>query len=159
MVASCTYFLNNKAVSTLTCDGSSYAAFSGAKGYENNPADQGIENLGPIPKGTYYIIDRQSGGHLGWLWDAVKNHWSDSDHNSWFALHPMTRPQDDFVYVSRARRAHLRIHPVGRHGISEGCITLTSVQQFEKLRAYLKSQKTKTIPGTVTQYYGTVEVK
>lgn len=57
------------------------------------------------------------------------------------------------------KRTSLRLHPVGSHGRSEGCITLVSPPQFQQLRQYLKSQSTMYIPGTFTKYYGTVVVK
>lgn len=57
------------------------------------------------------------------------------------------------------RRGNFRLHPNGRFGVSEGCITLLSTQQFDKLRAWLLSQETKMVPGTSLPYYGTVAVR
>ena len=159
MVASCMYFLNNRQISMLTCDGKAYAAFSGDKGHENKVSDVALKDLGPIPKGTYYIIDRQSGGRMGWLWDPLKDMYSHSKHDEWFALRAAQRPNDDWVIVDGVKRTSLRLHPVGSHGRSEGCITLVSPALFRQLREYLKSQTTSYIPGTFTRYYGTVIVK
>jgi hypothetical protein len=159
MVAKCTYFLNNRQISMLTCDGKAYAAFSGDKGHENKASDVGLKDLGPIPKGTYYIIDRQSGGRMGWLWDPVKDMYSRSKHAEWFALHPAQRPNDDWIIVDGVKRTSLRLHPIGSHGRSEGCITVVSPPLFQRLREYLKSQPPSYIPGTFLRYYGTVEVK
>jgi len=36
---------------------------------------------------------------------------------------------------------------------------LLSMQQFDKLRAWLLSQETKMVPGTSLPYYGTVAVR
>jgi hypothetical protein len=113
MVAKCTYFLNDRQISMLTCDGKAYAAFSGDKGHENKASDVGLKDLGPIPKGTYYIIDRQSGGRMGWLWDPVKDMYSRSKHAEWFALHPAQRPNDDWIIVDGVKRTSLRLHPIG----------------------------------------------
>jgi hypothetical protein len=54
------------------CDGMSFPAFSGMSGYENNPAATALTKIGPLPAGRYYIIDRESGGHLGWIRDMIK---------------------------------------------------------------------------------------
>ncbi len=68
----CTFDLNGKTISTLNCPGfGMVSAFSGTKSGRDNPNATGIEGVGPIPKGTYYIIDRQSGGRLGWFHDAI----------------------------------------------------------------------------------------
>ncbi|MCA8172477.1 DUF2778 domain-containing protein [Burkholderia gladioli] len=41
------------------------SAFSGKDSDRANPNATGIEGVGPIPKGTSYILDRRSGGHAG----------------------------------------------------------------------------------------------
>jgi hypothetical protein len=66
---------------------------------------------------------------------------------------------DDLTFIDGVQRDHFRLHPVGRNGQSDGCITLPSREQFDALRAYLKAQPPAFIPGTVTWYYGTVEVQ
>ena len=93
MPANCTFILNDKPVSKLMCDGLTFPAFSGDAGHENKPADTALVKAGPIPKGRYYIIARQSGGRLGWLWDPIKDEFSDSHRNEWFSLHPV-KPAD-----------------------------------------------------------------
>lgn len=105
------YFLNNRQTSMLTCDGKAYAAFSGDKEHENKVSDVALKDLGPIPKGTYYIIDRQSGGRMGWLWDPLKDMYSRSKHDEWFALHPAQRPSDDWVIVDGVKRTSLPFTP------------------------------------------------
>lgn len=49
--------------------------------------------------------------------------------------------------------------PIGSRRISNGCITLPSVSQFAKLRAFLKSQPMFDVPGTKLKAYGRVTVK
>lgn len=159
MPANCTFVLNNKPLSTLMCDGQGYAAFSGEVGHKNNPADVAKAGEGPLPTGTYYIIDRQSGGHLGWLYDWLKNRYTNSERENWFALYRNDGKIDDTTYVNGVKRGNFRLHPVGRQGISEGCVTLVSPPAFNKLRAYLKSQSPTTIPGTNVTYYGTLTVR
>lgn|GEM_PF-168521 len=158
VTARCAFFLNNQPVSTLRCDGKLYAAFSGEKGYENNPADTSIPKEGPLPTGTYYIVDRQSGGHLGWFWDSLATIFNNSHRENWFALYRADKTISDYTFVNGVKRGNFRLHPVGNRGISEGCITLTSPQEFQKLRDYLKSQPVAVIPGTKIRYYGAVDV-
>ncbi|WP_084152591.1 DUF2778 domain-containing protein [Burkholderia sp. A1] len=157
--ARCTFVLNGSRLSALVCDGRIYSAFSGDRGHENKPSDTALPSLGPLPKGTYYIVDRQSGGRLGWLWDTAAAFLNNAHKDSWFALYRNDGVIDDWTYVNGVKRGGFRLHPVGRSAISEGCITLTSPAQFERLRAYLKSQTPKIIPGSTIRYYGTVEVK
>ncbi|MDN7460059.1 tlde1 domain-containing protein [Burkholderia gladioli] len=67
----CTFDLNKKRVSTLNCPGfGTIPAFSGKGRARDNPEATGLKGVRPIPKGTYYIVDRQSGGHFGWFYDA-----------------------------------------------------------------------------------------
>ncbi|WP_309235190.1 hypothetical protein [Paraburkholderia youngii] len=35
--------------------------------------------VGAIPRGTYYLVDRQSGGRLGWLRDLNNEHFGSTD--------------------------------------------------------------------------------
>ncbi|PRE96270.1 hypothetical protein C6T59_18645 [Burkholderia multivorans] len=160
MPASCFYTLNKQNISALVCSGlGSMAAFSGKPGFINDPAAVAKQDTGPIPPGRYYIVVRQSGGHLGWLYDWLKDQASHVDHSQWFALYRADKQIDDFTYVSGVKRGNFRLHPNGRFGISEGCITLNSQADFNRLREFLLKQQTAIIPGTSLQYYGTVDVR
>lgn len=160
MSVRCTFLLNNQPMSTLICPGfGSMAAFSGKPSYVDNPAATAVQDAGPLPKGTYYIVSRQSGGRLGWLWDWLKDHGSHVHHDDWFSLYRNDNVIDDYAIVNGVRRGNFRLHPNGRFGVSEGCITLASTSQFYKLRDFLLAQETKVIPGTTVKYYGTVEVR
>lgn len=159
MAANCTFVLNGQPISKLTCDGLTFPAFSGDVGHENRAADTALAKAGPIPKGRYYIIARESGGRLGWLWDPIKDEFSNSHRNEWFSLHPVTQPMADWVIVSGVRRNNFRLHPAGRQRLSEGCITLSDQSRFNQLRTYLLSLPPSYIPGTKARYYGVVEVK
>ncbi|WP_323045898.1 tlde1 domain-containing protein, partial [Paraburkholderia sp.] len=49
-------------MSTLRCDGvGDFAAFSGNSSGKNNPAAVAVPDVGPLPPGRYYIVDRGSG--------------------------------------------------------------------------------------------------
>ena len=85
--------------------------------------------------------------------------WSNSERATWFALYSADGKIDDWTFVEGVRRGNFRLHPNGRWGVSDGCITLVSQHQFDRLRNYLLSQPTKPIPGTSTPYYGIVDVQ
>jgi hypothetical protein len=160
MPALCTFTLNSKSISTLYCSGfGGVAAFSGNSQFVDNPDDTAIVGKGPIPRGRYFIIKREPGGRLGRLRDFGLDMWSNSDRATWFALYRADGKIDDWTFVNGVKRGNFRLHPNGRWGVSDGCITLTSQSQFDRLRDFLLSQPTKTIPGTSTPYYGTVDVR
>ena len=160
MPASCFFLLNSQPTSIFQCAGfGGVSAFSGDGASVDVPSATGKQDEGPLPLGTYYIIDRQSGGRLGWLWDAVKDALVRSNRNEWFALYRNDGKIDDWTFVNGVRRGNFRLHPVGRLGESKGCITVTNPVRFEQLRTFLKSQTPHNIPGTDINYYGTVEVR
>ncbi|QBR00317.1 DUF2778 domain-containing protein [Paraburkholderia pallida] len=160
MPAQCFYNLNGQRMSTLTCVGiGGFAAFSGSGVDTNNPASIAIRNSGPLPLGLYYIVARPSGGRMGWLYDFVKDQASGVHHEDWFALYRDDGQIDDYTVINGVRRGNFRIHPNGRLGRSEGCITIAAQRDFARLRQWLLSQKTGVIPRTGISYYGTVIVR
>ncbi|SDQ76062.1 Protein of unknown function [Paraburkholderia tuberum] len=147
-------------MSRLLCSGfGSVPAFSGKGRYIDDPDSTKVVSAGAIPAGEYYIVDRESGGHFGWLWDSAKDLLVDTHRAEWFALYHIDQHIDDWMFVDGVRRGSFRLHPVGRSGESDGCITLSSREQFKALRSYLKAQPPAFIPGTMTRYYGTINVK
>ncbi|MPW20355.1 DUF2778 domain-containing protein [Paraburkholderia sp. CNPSo 3157] len=160
MPVTCTFNLNRRPMSTLVCPGfGSIQAFSGNRNSIDNPDSVTLKESGPLPKGLYYIVDRESGGHLGWLWDAIKDAASDTRRSEWFALYRADGKLDDWTFINGVQRGNFRLHPVGLSGESKGCITLPSREEFKALRSYLKAQRPAFIPGTSVRYYGTVEVE
>ena len=161
MPINCTFLLNNQPLTTLTCPGvGALAAFSGMPADRNNPAAVDHADSGPLPQGTYYIIDRQSGGHLGWLYDYLLTHGYGTDRSEWFALYRKDDKIDDITYVNGVRRGMFRLHPIGPQRRSEGCIAVTSPAKFKQLSAYLRrTGPTLAVPGSTVKAYGTVEVR
>lgn len=158
--AFCTFTLNSKSMSAVECSNNQrYEAFSGDASVANNPTYVNQPEIGALPQGKYYIIDRQSGGMLGWLRDPVKDFVSKSERSQWLALYRDDEQIDDYTSVSNIKRGHFRLHPVGAQGVSQGCITLTSAIGFEELRHYLRSMQGDIIPGTDIRYYGVMVVK
>lgn len=163
MPINCTFLLNNRPMSTLMCPGAGgFAAFSGMPVDRDNPAAVAHADSGPLPPGRYYIVDRQSGGHLGWLYDFARTHGYGTDRSQWFALYRADGKGNgnDETFVNGVRRGAFRLHPLGPARRSEGCITLASPAGFNRLASYLRSKgATSQVPGTGLKAYGTVEVR
>lgn len=159
MPVSCTFQLNNKETSLFSCPGvGAVVAFSGTSTGRDNPAAIAKENIGPIPPGTYYIVDRQPGGHLGVFRDLIAANTGSTDRNQWFML--WRKDTGDTTIVNGVKRGQFRLHPMGRLHLSEGCITISNPYSFNKLAAHIRKQgATVTVPGSRFKAYGTVEVK
>jgi hypothetical protein len=156
----CSFSINSKETSTLYCEGfGGVKAFSGTSVGRDNPLDTAMENIGPLPAGTYYLVDRQSGGRLGWLWDwlAIHSHAS-SDHSKWFTL--WNERSGDTTFIHGVQRGHFRLHPMGSRRLSQGCITVVSWLDFDALQRFIRSHALDVpIPGTTLKAYGTVVVQ
>jgi hypothetical protein len=103
----CTFELNDKPMSELKCDAKAFPAFSGYGAHVNRRASACLSGLGPIPPGTYYILDRQSGGLLGPLRDYF------SGHSNWFAFYANDGKVDDETFCNSVKRGNFRLHPKG----------------------------------------------
>lgn len=160
MPIACTFFLNNKKLSALKCEGmGSFVAFSGTDTGRDNPGAVAKKDVGPLPPGRYYIVDRESGGHLGRIRDLFLEHFYGTNRTSWFALYRNDGVIDDYTSIQGIIRGNFRLHPVGPRGLSEGCITLTNAHEFTILRDRLKASPTISVPGFRGRAYGTVDVR
>ncbi|MBO1361424.1 DUF2778 domain-containing protein [Acetobacter sacchari] len=160
MAVSCTFSLNNKSSSVLHCEGfGDLPAFSGAAGAVDNPAKVGIPMVGPLPRGLYYIVGRQSGGRFGWLYELVHRYILQSDQSDWFALYRADGQIDDYTFIEGIKRGNFRLHPAGIRGISEGCITVVDRTGYARLRTKILGGQMMSIPGAGMLAYGTVEVR
>jgi Protein of unknown function (DUF2778) len=156
----CTFRLNSKPMSTLRCDGvGDFAAFSGNSSGKNNPAAVAVPDVGPLPPGRYYIVDRGSGGifsHIKtWAYD-IYNH---TERGKWFALFRADGEIDDWTIVEGVRRGNFRLHPHGRQNLSEGCITLADPVAFYRLRDRLLQTGPIALPNGKGFAYGMVDVQ
>jgi hypothetical protein len=149
----CTFELNGKPMSTFKCGATSFPAFSGLRKHVNRRFSACIPNLGPIPPGEYYIIDRQSGGLLGPLRDLF------TGRDQWFALYAIDEKIDDEVFCGKVKRGFFRLHPKGPLGRSEGCIVINKESDFSFLRTILKGSSKKLIPGTQLESYSRLVVR
>ena len=139
MSVRCSFWLNNKETSFLYCQGfGSVKAFSGTKDGRDNPRDTAMPNIGPLPAGTYYLVDRQSGGTLGWLRDWIESHTLSTDHTKWFML--WNERGGDTTFIDGVRRGNFRLPPMGRERLSLGCITVVSPLDFDMLQRFIRSR-------------------
>jgi hypothetical protein len=149
----CTFELNGEPTSKFVAGAASYPAFSGLYPNINKRASACLPDLGPIPPGEYYIFDRQSGGRLGWLYDAIGRR------DGWFALYAADSRIDDETYCDQVKRGAFRLHPKGATGNSKGCIVIEHQADFNHLRALLTSVKPQPVKGASFLAYGKVSVK
>ncbi|WP_347555500.1 DUF2778 domain-containing protein [Robbsia sp. KACC 23696] len=156
----CTFALNGKATSIFNCPGfGAVAAFSGQKSGRDNPAATAIASIGPLPRGRYYLVDRQSGGVLGFLYDLWSKYGvGTTDHTKWFML--WNPASGDSTFVNGVWRGSFRLHPMGRMKLSEGCITVVDPATFNRLADFLRAQKPGIpVPGSPLKAYATVVVQ
>lgn len=153
---SCEFKLNDQPISKLSLTHAgklfSYPAFSGFGPHVNRRVDACLNNVGPIPPGRYYILNRQSGGRLGWLRDLYQ------DRSDWFSLYAIDSKIDDETWCESVKRGEFRLHPKGTFGISEGCIVVDQMSKFVELRALLMSKPAQKLDGLNFAALGIVEV-
>lgn len=149
----CSFELNSQPMSAFCIGAISYPAFSGLGHNANRRAVACVRGSGPIPPGTYYIFDRQSGGLLGPIRDMLNGR------NDWFALYAADHHIDDETFCNEVRRGNFRLHPKGVTGRSEGCVVVDRESDFMQLRAILTSARPVSVPGTKLKAYGRLVIK
>jgi hypothetical protein len=149
--------LNRREFSSLNCPGmGNFPAFSGQKEGRNNPDKTNVPDTGPIVRGRYFIVERQSGGTLGALRERFLKEVYGTDRSTWFGLYRDDGKIDDYTFIQCVKRGNFRLHPIGPPGLSEGCITLVHPIQFSYLLdMQLKYGSTLNIPGSHLKAYGT----
>lgn len=149
----CVFELNDKSMSAFKVGASSFPAFSGIGDHINRRVSACILSQGPIPPGEYFILNRESGGRLGWLKDLF------NEKKDWFALYANDEEIDDEKWCEQVKRGQFRLHPKGRMGISQGCIVIEHPKDFQLQSALLKSREPNIIAGTDIRAFGKVIVK
>lgn len=152
----CKFSLNDQSLSIFEVQDANgnlqFPAFSGYGPHINKRVSACVKDGGPIPPGSYYILDRQSGGALGWLRDLF------TDRSIWFALYAADGEIDDKTLCEQITRGQFRLHPRGPRGISQGCITVDKLEDFHKISLMLRSKPAKLIEGNELSAYGVIEV-
>jgi hypothetical protein len=131
--------------------GQSFEAYSGNPPYRNVAEATTVATHGPLPEGTYYIVDRPVSRFESMLGALAPK-------SDWFALYRKDAVIDDETMAARTLRGQFRLHPQGPLGSSEGCVTLTSREAFRVLRKRLLNTQKSNIPGTSIPHYGTITV-
>jgi len=159
MPALCTFTPNRRETSQLVCSGfGSVEAYSGHDQGRDNPDAVFAPDVGAIPPGTYYILDRQSGGRLGWMHDWVDAHFGSTDRTHWFML--WNAHGGDVTMTHGVKRGNFRMHPEGPMRLSDGCITVKNGSDFDRLQRYLRTFRPDMwVPGSDLKAYGRVEVR
>jgi hypothetical protein len=158
------FLVNNERFSPLTiCGVGSFLAFSGNDIYRNRGGCTAIKDNGPIPAGRYWVVDRPSGG-IGsriqtWAKDTVISVLgTPTDHDEWFALYRDDGQIDDYTWVNGVERGNFRLHPIGRYGVSLGCITVQNLSDFQTIRRALLHTSTVPVRNTDLRAYAAIEV-
>lgn len=149
----CTFELNNKPMSSFKIGASSFPAFSGLGQHVNRRISACVPNQGPIPPGEYFILNRESGGRLGWLRDLF------NDKSEWFALYADDGKIDDETWCEKVKRGEFRLHPKGRLGVSQGCIVIDRHNDFQLISSILRNGESKLIAETEIRAWGKVSVR
>ena len=129
--------------------GMTIQVFSGDGDHRNKPESENVAGAGPIPRGEYYVVQRESGGTLGWLYDLF------SGKDTWFALLAVDEKIDDYTNVDGVNRGEFRMHPGSK---SFGCITFSNNQWYDDWRNLVLQTSTEKISGTDIFAYGKVRV-
>lgn len=135
-------------------DGSSFEVFSGVDEHVNNPLSTDKKDLGPLPTGEYYIIQRLSGGGAG---SQFLEWWGDK--GEWFSLYRKDGKLDDSTMINGISRGAFRMHP---GSFSEGCATFKNKQDFYNVSEYLHRSANSSFidsKGNTQVYFGTLTVE
>ena len=100
-----TWLTLRQVASSGTITRTSYPVFSGTGADVNNPKSTDKADAGPLPKGTYYVVDRPTGGRLGGLRDWL------GGKDIWFALYRKDAKVDDPVGVTENGVGDRHLHP------------------------------------------------
>lgn len=149
----CGFELNDLPMSKFSIGITSYPAFSGRDSFKNRKIAACMSGAGPIPPGTYYIVERKSGGFISRLYDHF------GQRANWFSLYANDSNIDDELFCDSVKRGNFRLHPKIGHGISKGCVTIDSQADFSIIRARLLSSIKFMIPGTELLAYGRLVVR
>lgn len=114
-----------------------FMAFSGKGDCRNKSACAIKSNIGPLPIGKYWIVERGTGGLGSWFrtqsldWYNRYYNGAEFGRDEWFALYRDDWSIDDYTWINGVKRGLFRLHP-GR--ISEGCLTIAHNADYGYIR-------------------------
>ncbi|NIF51364.1 DUF2778 domain-containing protein [Burkholderia sp. Ax-1724] len=147
----CSFKLNGKPMSELKIGALSFPAFSGQENDINQPALMCTPGYGAIPIARYYIFDRQSGGLLGPLKERLDL--NGNKKGEWYSLYAIDGNIDDEVICNGIVRGQFRLHPKGRLGRSEGCVTIERLTDWNRIRSIFTDTPKIPIAGSRLKVY------
>lgn len=127
-------------------------AYSGARPFSNQRTHMCIPHVGAIPLGEYYVVDRESGGRLGWLKDLF------NEKTEWFSLYRIDDKIDDYTWCDGVKRVHFRIHYSVSGDGSRGCVTLANPNDFRDLKSALRTSGKRKVSNLDIECYGKLTV-
>lgn len=158
----CTFDLNNMPMSELKFGVIGFPAYSGMGRDRNHSASMCLRNLGPIPRGSYYIIDRESGGNkdkFGEILGEKIGRLLGLYRADWFALYAIDSQIDDEVFCDQLKRGKFRLHPASIQKISEGCVTIDRRRDWHRVKSILRASPPVAVPGRTFKAYGKLTVR
>lgn len=128
-----------------------FMAHSGQGAYRNNGACGSRPNLGPLPPGKYWIVDRVAAARWTYGWakalasDLVGKTFKGAEfsHDEWFALYRDELAINDQTWINGISRGAFRLHP---GTLSEGCITIAHNSDFAIIRDALMNTSQIQVP-------------
>lgn len=124
-----------------------FMAHSGLGAYRNNVNCGGVQNIGPIPPGKYWIVDRMEGNWFSQKKEEFHDQLNrlvgrrEFGRTDWFALWRDDWGIDDYTWIEGIIRGNFRLHP---GTVSKGCITIAHSSDFAMIRNAL--MKTSLVP-------------
>lgn len=126
-----------------------FMAHSGMGTYRNNGTCGAFPDLGPLPVGRYWIVDRLEAN----MFLQLKREISDSSNrlfgrrefgkSDWFALWRDDALIDDYMWIEGVKRGNFRLHP-GQ--ASKGCITIAHNSDYARIHNALKNTPLIQVP-------------
>jgi RHS repeat-associated protein len=134
--------------------------FSGSGQAKNNPAAESKKDVGPVPKGDYYIVSPshptgllQRAKELGK--NELREYTGSTSNYYWFALYAKDGKIDDSMLIDGVQRGGFRIHP---GSISDGCVTFSNLNDFWNFYSIVIQAEKISYDGPDSAY-GTLHVK
>lgn len=141
-----------------------FPVFSGLGVLANKPECSYLTNA-TVPPGSYWIVDRPTGGLLSRAETWAKHAFTGNHYYDWFALYRKDGVIDDLmrfdVGPAHYTRGHFRLHPPrpDGSGISEGCITFFLSEDFYTVRrALLRAHRHHILGAGELMAYGEMTV-
>lgn len=153
------FYLNKADFAPLVFPGvGTFMAYSGNKGYRNQPGCTFVTDNGPLPVGRYWIVDRHVGGMRTQFRESLATLFRRNIRADWFGLYRDDGSVNDYTWIDGIKRGSFRLHPAGSRQLSLGCLSVHHPTDFYMLReALLRTPKIQ-IPGAELSAHGTIEV-